>query len=95
MDLTTPSTEVPAQDVEPNVPTSGSAPIPEQEVQDQQEDQEDVDEVPLAEILQGMKKGRQPQQNFEEEDSVESEGDRKSTRLNSSHICSSRMPSSA
>ncbi|KAK2362325.1 hypothetical protein QL285_087398 [Trifolium repens] len=51
LDQTTPSTEVPAQNVEPNVPTSGSAPIPEQEVQDQQEDQVDVDEVTLANIL--------------------------------------------
>ncbi|KAK2402321.1 hypothetical protein QL285_051853 [Trifolium repens] len=74
LDQTTPSTEVPGQDVELNVPTSGSAPIPEQEVQDQQENQEDVDEVPLAEILQGIKKGRQPQQSFEEEDSDESKG---------------------
>jgi hypothetical protein len=75
LDQTKPSEEVPAPDVEPHASTSGHNPTPEQEVQDQiQEGQEDESEVPLAEILQGMKKGRQPQQSFEEEDSDESEG---------------------
>ncbi|KAK2402066.1 hypothetical protein QL285_051616 [Trifolium repens] len=75
LDQTTPSEEVPAPNVEPHVSTSGHNPTPEQEVQDQiQEDQEDEGEVPLAKIHQGMKKGRQPQQSFEEEDSDESEG---------------------
>ncbi|KAK2354968.1 hypothetical protein QL285_092426 [Trifolium repens] len=80
LDQTTPSTEVPTQDVEPNVPTSGSAPIPEQEVQDQQEDQ--VDKVPLANILQGMKKSGKPHQSIEEESSDESKGIRISIPIN-------------
>ncbi|KAK2381627.1 hypothetical protein QL285_069218 [Trifolium repens] len=68
--------EVITQDVEPNVPTSGSAPISEQEkVQDLgQDDQDDEDEVPLAKILQGMKKSGEPLQSMEEESSEESEG---------------------
>ncbi|KAK2369594.1 hypothetical protein QL285_082716 [Trifolium repens] len=82
LDQTTPSTEVPAQDVEPNVPTSGSAPIPEQEVQDQQEDQVDVDVVPLANILQEIKRSGKPQQSMEEESSEESEGIRISIPIN-------------
>ncbi|KAK2374760.1 hypothetical protein QL285_075700 [Trifolium repens] len=82
LDQTTPSTEVPAQDVEPNVPTSGSAPILEQEVQDQQEDQVDVDEVPLANILQEIKRSGKPQQSMEEESSEESEGIRISIPIN-------------
>ncbi|KAK2423786.1 hypothetical protein QL285_034215 [Trifolium repens] len=40
----------------------------------QQEDQEDVDEVPLANILQGMKKSGKPHQSMEEENSDENEG---------------------
>ncbi|KAK2368847.1 hypothetical protein QL285_082014 [Trifolium repens] len=78
LDQTTPSREVPAH-VEPNVPTSGSAPIPEQEVQDQQED---VDEVPLANILQAIKRSGKPQQSMEEESSEESEGIRISIPIN-------------
>ncbi|KAK2397820.1 hypothetical protein QL285_059358 [Trifolium repens] len=83
LDQTTPSTEVPAQDVEPNVPTSGSTPIPEQEVQDlEQDNQDDEDEVPLANILQGMKKSGKPHQSMEEESSDESEGIRISIPIN-------------
>ncbi|KAK2402585.1 hypothetical protein QL285_052088 [Trifolium repens] len=67
------SEEVITQDVEPNVPTSGSAPISEQEkVQDLGQD--DEDEVPVAKILQGMKKSGEPHESMEEESSEESEG---------------------
>jgi hypothetical protein len=83
LDQPTPSVEVPAQDVEPNVPTSGSAATHEQEVQDLgQEDQEDVDEVPLANILQEIKRSGKPQQSMEEESSEESEGIRISIPIN-------------
>ncbi|KAK2382124.1 hypothetical protein QL285_069680 [Trifolium repens] len=70
------SEEVITQDVEPNVPTFGSAPISEQEkVQDLgQDDQDDEDEVLLAKILQGMKKSGEPHQSMKEESSEESEG---------------------
>lgn len=76
LDQTIPSEEVPTPDVGPHVPTSGHNQTHEQEkVQDQtQEVLEDEDEVPLAKILQGMKKGNQPLQSTEEESSEESEG---------------------
>jgi hypothetical protein len=75
LDQPMPSEEDPTPDVEPHVPTSGHDQGPEQEVQDQvMEEEEDEDEVPLAKILQGMKKDNQPQQVLEEENSDESEG---------------------
>ncbi|KAK2361922.1 hypothetical protein QL285_087027 [Trifolium repens] len=75
LDQPMPSEEDPTPDVEPHVPTSGHDQGPEQEVQDQvMEEEEDEDEVPLAKILQGMKKDSQPQQVLEEENSNESEG---------------------
>ncbi|KAK2356929.1 hypothetical protein QL285_094246 [Trifolium repens] len=77
------SEEVTTKDVEPNVPTSGSAQIPEQEVQDLgQDDQDDEDEVPLANILQGLKKSGEPHQSMEEESSDEGEGIRISIPIN-------------
>ncbi|KAK2396666.1 hypothetical protein QL285_058309 [Trifolium repens] len=73
LDQPMPSEEDPTPDVEPHVPTSGHDQGPEQEVQDQVMEEEE-DEVPLAKILQGMKKDSQPQQVLEEESSDESEG---------------------
>ncbi|KAK2361917.1 hypothetical protein QL285_087022 [Trifolium repens] len=73
LDQPMPSEEDPTPDVEPHVPTSGHDQGPEQEVQDQVMEEEE-DEVPLAKILQGMKKDSQPQQVLEEENSDESEG---------------------
>ncbi|KAK2382168.1 hypothetical protein QL285_069716 [Trifolium repens] len=77
------SEEVTTKDVEPNVPTSGYAQTPEQEVQDLgQDDQDDEDEVPLANILQGLKKSGEPHQSMEEESSDEGEGIRISIPTN-------------